>query len=106
MQVNLNDSKEFTFDNVCRLLASGHNDQFVQIRVSMDGIAYLWQDTGPDDKAGVAFRFETMDPGNDFIGPAALAARDPVCAAQVFNCLKKNWPKPTALSVDVEPYGA
>lgn len=104
MQIDLNNPKNFTFDNVRKLLASGRNDRDTQVRVSTDGIAFLSDDTGAKNIAGLAFRLHTMDADNDYIGPDAGAASDPVLVAQVFYCLERNWPTPTSTHVDVEPY--
>jgi hypothetical protein len=104
MQINLNDPEEFTFDNVRKLLASGRNDQDVQIRIRNDGTVYLSYATEVTDKTDMAFHLETMDAYNDFIGPQAPAVREPVHVAQVFYCLQRNWPNRTSYSVEVLPF--
>jgi hypothetical protein len=104
MQIDLDNPLEFTFDNVRKLLASGRNDQDVQVRVRTDGIVYLSYDTHVADKTALAFHLETMASHNDFIGPKAKAASEPVYVAQVFFCLQRNWPDRTSYSVEVEPY--
>lgn len=104
MQIDLNNPRDFTFDNVRKLLASGRNDRDMQVRVNKDGIAFLSTLIAAEKIEDLAFRLHTMDAGNDFIGPEAKAAKDPVHVAQVFYCLKRNWPTRVSAEVDVEPY--
>lgn len=102
MQINLNDPEDFTIGNVGKLIASGDDNADTQLRVSKDGIAFLEQISGAEQKDGLLFRIETWDAGMALVGPkASTNAR---WVRDVFYFLKKNWPKAENFSMEVEEY--
>ena len=99
MQIDLNNPAEFTLENVRKLLASGDDTTDTQLRVSRDGIAYLSKKVAADDIDALAFRLETWDAGNGYVGPKAAA--DDSFVTRIFNVLGKNWPNPSLSYIDL-----
>lgn len=98
MQIDLKNPDEFTVDALRKLLSSVDDSSDWQLRVTIDGIAYLSRSVGADALEGVLFRFETWDAGNSYVG--AAAADDDEWVHRVFAALTKNWPKPTSRYLD------
>lgn len=98
MQINLNDSNDFTLENVRALIASGTDDTPSQIRVSKDGMAFLSKTIGNIDTDDLAFRLETYMAGNGYVG--AEAAKDAGFITRIYECLKENWPNPSSTYID------
>lgn len=93
MFINLNNPKEFTLEGVQKLIASVDDSQNRQLRVSKDGKAFISDKIGHEDTEDLAFRLETWDEGSDYLGKDALLDKEWI--NRIYNCLKKNWPKPT-----------
>lgn len=68
------------------LIASGDDTHDNQLRVRENGEVFLSQDVGADNLAGIAYRFETFDAGNDYVGPNAAA--DSVHIERLYRALK------------------
>ena len=98
MQVDLTNATEFTEANIAALLASGDDSFDSQLRVTNHGIAFISKSIGAEDKEGILFRLETWDAGENHIGPDSV--KDAEWVSKVYKCLKKNWPKPTGMSID------
>jgi hypothetical protein len=94
-------SAGLTVDDVRNLLASTDDSIDRQLRVTVDGIAFICEDAEPVDRGEILFRFETWDSGNGYSGSAA--ANDNVWVKQVYATLKKNWPNRTSFVVDTLP---
>lgn len=98
MKLDLNDPAQFTLAGVKALIASKDDSRHRQLRVKKDGIAYLSDTVGNEDTDDLAFRFETWDAGNDYVGNAA--SEDEAWVSRVYEALRKNWPKPTSSYLD------
>lgn len=96
MQVDL--SKNYNFQDIADLLASGDDSTHTQLRVSQDGKAYLSKDIGNDNLNGVALRFETWLAGNGYVGTDA--SNDTEFVTRIFNALQNNWPNPKSDFID------
>jgi hypothetical protein len=93
MKINLNDPNEFTLSAVRALLASKDDSQHRQIRVTKEGIAFLSDEVGNLNTAGLACRFSTLSMGTDFVGENA--SKDEKWVRIVYDKLKANWPEPS-----------
>lgn len=98
MQIDLNNSTEFTLDNVRKLIASGSDNTHTQLRVNQNGIAYLSKIVGNIEVEGLAFRLETWITGNGYVG--SNAAQDTHWISKIYECLKANWPSPSSTYID------
>lgn len=98
MQIDLKKPNDLTIENVRSLIASGTDDTHSQIRVSKDGIVYLSKTIGNRDIEGLAFRLETLQAGNGYVGP--VAAQDTKWITRLYECLKANWPNPSSTYID------
>lgn len=98
MKIDLNDHK-FTLEDVRKIIASKDDSKDRQLRVTKEGIAYISDITGAEDKDNLSFRAETWDEGNGYTG--VRAASDDDWVARVYKCLKDNWPQPIARVVDL-----
>ena len=92
MKVDLNDPKEFTPDNIRRLIASGDDRRNTQLRVGKDGIAYISNIVGNDQTDNVAVRMETFSAESGNVGE--IASQNCEWVEQVYDTLRKNWPNP------------
>ncbi|MEL0614850.1 hypothetical protein [Marinomonas arenicola] len=99
MELDLNNPQDFTLDNVKRLIASKDDSIDRQLRVTLNGIAYISDKVAGDDVMGLAFRLETWDAGNSYLGVAA--SNDQRHITRIYNCLKLNWPTPSSSYIDV-----
>lgn len=98
MKIDLTNPTNFVLENVRALLASGDNDIDIQLRVTMDGIAFLSDITGPERRDGLLFRLETWDAEGNHVGPKAAA--DDEWVNRIYECLKKNWPNPEHTTIE------
>lgn len=79
-----------TLDQFRELIASGDDNHRNQIRVSISGDVYLSQDiTGAMQLDGVAFRLESFDAGNKYVGKEA--AEDDRLVIPMYKAIKENW---------------
>lgn len=99
MEINLNNPEELTEDNVANLIESGDDSSHTQLRVTKSGIAFLSKIVGAVETNGLAFRLETWDAGNDWVG--TQAAKDAKWVARIYKVLKSNWPNPTSTYIDL-----
>ena len=97
MILNLN--SQYTKADVAALLASKDDSQHRQLRVNINGGAYLSDDIGNRQLQGVAFRLETWDAGNDYVG--SKAASNAAFVSRIEKVLRANWPNPTSTYIDV-----
>lgn len=73
-------------------IASGDDTHDNQIRVTKTGKVFLSQDiVGADCLENIAFRFETFDAGNDYVGKAA--SEDIKFVTDIYKAIKSNWEK-------------
>lgn len=98
MQINLNNRNEFTRENVAKLIGSVVDTQHWQLRVRVDGTAYMSDILGNRELDGLAFRLETWCAGNNYVG--FQAEHDKEWVDRVFQVLMKNWPTPTSSYID------
>jgi hypothetical protein len=98
MQIDLKNQRELTLENVRKLIASKDDSRHRQLRVTRSGIAFLSDDVGNSNLAGIFFRFETWDQGNGYCGPEA--AQDTRHVQCVYHDLKENWPNPKDSMID------
>lgn len=85
------DIRTITLEQFRQLIANGDDKHDNQIRVTKSGMVYLSDIVGADQLDGIAFRFETFDAYNDYIGKAA--SEDDSFVKPLFNALKGNWEK-------------
>lgn len=86
------DIRSITLEQLRQLIAEGDDRHNNQIRVTKDGVVYLSQDiVAAEQLDNIAFRFETFDAGNDYVGKAA--SEDDNLVKPIFNALKGNWEK-------------
>jgi hypothetical protein len=98
MRINLNDSKEFTLENVRKLIASQDDTVNTQFRVTNDGFLFLSKSIGNKDLEGIKFRLETNVAFNGYVGTEA--AKNESWVKRIFTVVKNNWPKPTSTYID------
>jgi hypothetical protein len=98
MTINLNNTKDLTFKKVRSFIASSDDSIARQIRVTAGGIAFVSDTTGAQNIEGLAFRFESYDAGNGYLG--IEASEDNNWVNEVLDILKENWPKPKADYID------
>lgn len=96
MEIDLN--KPFSASDVAKLLASKDDTANRQLRVTMDGRAFLSDVVGSKDAEKFAFVFETFCAGNGYTGPNA--ASDLSFASRIERALKDNWPNPPSPYID------
>lgn len=99
MQIDLNDSQQFTLEQVRRLIASGNDSVHNQLRVNRAGVAWLSTVVGGVETSGLLFRLETWAAGAGYVGPDA--AQDEAWVLQVFKALQSNWPTPRDAYIDL-----
>ena len=85
------DIRTITLEQFRHLIAHGDDKHDTQIRVTKSGMVYLSDIVGADQLDNIAFRFETFDANNDYIGKAA--SEDDRHVKPLFNALKENWEK-------------
>lgn len=91
MRLDLNDPKAFNKDGVRLLIASREDSEDTQLRVTMEGIAYLSVgEVGSMNIGNLHCRFETWQAGNDGVGKGA--SEDDQWVNWIYQALKKNWP--------------
>ena len=81
----------FTIEEFRELIANGDDSHHNQIRVTKSGEVFLSQDvTGAQNIEDIAFRFETFNRHNGYIGEEASKDDDVIL---MYNALIKNWGK-------------
>lgn len=98
MQIDLNNTNEFTLENVAALIASKDDSCHRQIRVTANGELFLSDEVGADNTSDLAFRLETFSAGGGYTG--SEAAKDIEHVRRIYECLNKNWPNPTFSYID------
>ncbi|EIZ77766.1 hypothetical protein WSK_3777 [Novosphingobium sp. Rr 2-17] len=91
-------TKPYTTQDVADLIASKDDSQLRQLRVTLNGIAFLSDEVGAENIDGLAFRFETWDQGNGYSGQAAAA--DTAWVSRIEHDLRKHWPNPRSSYID------
>lgn len=92
MEINLNNQKEFTIENVKALIASGDDSINTQFRVTDDGLLFISEVVGNKELDGILFRFETNVAGH--VGEGA--SKNNLWVERIFTALTDNWPNPTS----------
>ncbi|WP_395602919.1 hypothetical protein AB4P97_08250 [Pseudomonas sp. A1230] len=93
MQIDLTKPGALSRQSVKQLIASVDDSTHVQLRVTVDGIAFIsTTDVGNQNTDNLLFRLETWCAGNDYVG--LKAASDADWVEQVFQDLANNWPTP------------
>jgi hypothetical protein len=98
MQINLNNPSELSLSSVKALLASKDDSKSRQIRISKNGYAFLSDDIANRNLEDIAFRLETLEAGNGYVG--IVASQDDEWVQRIYNVLKENWPKPNGTYCD------
>jgi hypothetical protein len=98
MTINLNDSADFTIDNLRRLIASTDDKTPSQIRVTKDGILHVSKVVGGEDIGDLCFRLETFAAGAGYVGEEA--ARDDAYINKLYRGIRRNWPEPQSKYID------
>lgn len=84
------DIEAMTIEDFTQLIADGDDRHHNQIRVSKSGKVYLSQDiVGAEKLEGVAFRLESFDAGNDYVGKDA--SEDKEYVLDMYQAIKENW---------------
>jgi hypothetical protein len=99
MQIDLNNPKEFTLENLRKLIASKDDSACRQLRVTECGFAILSDKVASEDLDGILFRLDTWNEGNSYVGPDA--ANDDWHVLGVFEALRANWPNPTSTYIEL-----
>ena len=95
MEIDLKKPGALNRQAVRQLIASVNDSTNVQLRVTLDGIAYISTTyVGNQRTEGLLFRMETWCAGNDYVG--LQPASDDSWVDQVYNDLKRNWPNPSS----------
>ena len=90
---------DLTLEKVRAMLAEGDDRHDNQIRVKLDGTVYLSQDVvGAEDIDNLAFRFDTFDAYDDYVGENA--AKDDTHVTRIYKALQANWPNPKRTYID------
>lgn len=93
------DMNMLSMDDVRDLIKNGDDNHNNQIRVTKSGELYLSQDiVGAVNIDGLAFRFETFDIHNGYVG--LKASRDDIFISRIYKALKDNWENPGRTYVD------
>lgn len=86
-------------ENVRELIRNGDDNHNNQIRVTKTGEIFLSQDVvGAIDIDNLAFRFESFDAHNGYVG--LKASQDDEYVHRIYNALKKYWKNQTETYVD------
>jgi hypothetical protein len=86
----LKDPKDFTLENVRKLIASEDDGVHTQFRVTDEGILFLSKDIGNKNLDGIKFRIETNVAGNGYVG--RKASEDKSWANRIYKVFKENYP--------------
>lgn len=97
VQIDLNDSL-FSLEDVRQLIASKDDSKDRQLRVTADGIAYISDITGAEQREGLSFRLPTWDAGDDYTGKNASLNASWV--SKIHEVLKNNWPNPSSSYIE------
>lgn len=98
MQIDLNNTDDFTQENVGKLVGSVLDSQNWQLRVTHGGVAFLSEEVGNRSLDGILFRFETWCSGNGYVG--FQAQHDAQWVGSVYRALKNNWPNPRSSYIE------
>ena len=99
MRINLNDPKDFTIENLRKLIATEDDSVHTQFRVTADEFLFLSRKVGNQSTEGLAFRLVTHSRGNGYVGKEA--SQDDEWVNKVYDVIQKNWPSPNDTFVDV-----
>lgn len=82
--------RTLTVDNVKEMISQGDDNHRNQIRVTKSGEVFLSQDiVGASQIENLAFRFESFDAHNDYVGSRASA--DEAFIKKIYDALKYHW---------------
>ena len=87
------DISTMTLNDLKKLIASGDDTHDNQLRVTKNGKVFLSQVVAAESLTGIAFRFETFDAGNNYVGKDA--ADDDNFIQYLYNALISNWNNPS-----------
>lgn len=81
---------DFKISDLKELIYNGDDTHDNQIRVTKNGIVYLSQDiVAAEQIDGLAFRFETFDAYNGYVGKSA--SEDDKYIKRLYNAIINNW---------------
>ena len=98
MKIDLNNPKDFTIDNLRKLIASEDDSVHTQFRVTNDGFLFLSKEVGNKSLEGIKFRLETNGAYNGYVGKEA--AGNDSWVNRIYTVINKNWPRPISSYID------
>lgn len=96
--MRLNLKSDFSTEDVAALIASKEHDQSRQLRVTVDGLAFLSNDIGNVALDNILFRLETWERGTGYVGKKA--SQDSEWVNRIEKALRENWPNPESDYID------
>lgn len=87
------DISTMTLNDLKKLIASGDDTHDNQLRVTKNGKVFLSQTVAAESLTRIAFRFETFDAGNNYVGKSA--ANDDNFIQSLYKVLISNWNNPS-----------
>ena len=99
MRIDLKNPKEFTKENLKKLIASENDSVNTQFRVTNDGILFLSKIVGNKELDDILFRLETNVMGNGYVGKTA--SENEIWVTRIYNVVNKNWPDSESSYIDV-----
>jgi len=84
--------KDMTVEDFRLIIKNGDDTHNNQVRVRKNGSVFLSQDTvGADNLDDIAFRLESFDAHDDYVG--IEAAQDDIFITRMYVAIKENWEK-------------
>jgi hypothetical protein len=99
MRIDIKNPKEFTIENLKKLIASGDDSVNTQFRVTNDGFLFISENVGNKELDGILFRLETNIMGNGYVGQTASENENWV--SRIYNVVNENWPDANSSYIDV-----
>lgn len=83
------DVTTMSLEDFRELIKNGDDSHDNQIRITKDGFVFLSQDVGARNLTNIAFRYETFDAGNDYVGEEA--SKDDSFIKPLYKSIIDNW---------------
>jgi hypothetical protein len=101
MKIDLNEPGAWTLESAAAVIGSASDKtNHVQLRVTTDGILYISEGiVGNLQTEDLAFRLETWDRGNGYVGPDA--AKDGEWVSRIYKAVQDNWPQPALSYINI-----
>lgn len=98
LRLNVNDPREFTIENLKKVIASVDDRYHSQYQVTEDGYFIVSREYSHNGK-GIAFWFDTNSAWCGYAG--VKAARKELWVNRIYDAVKKHWPNPKSKHIDV-----